>query len=88
MFLGINIFTVTESESSGPKSSQGLKLTVNQEAFIHMGEGWRGRPPELRKFMIKQKTDASSPRIRTINKVLCYGKFSKATITTHVVIKQ
>lgn len=25
MFLGINIFTVTESESSGPKSSQRLK---------------------------------------------------------------
>lgn len=47
-----------------------------------------GRPPELRKFMIKQKTDTFSPRSYTVNKVPCSSKLSKAAITTHIVIKQ
>lgn len=85
MFLGINIFIVTDSESSGPKSEA---LTSNQVAFITRVRV-AGRPPELRKFRMKQKTDTSRPRILIVNKLLCYGKLNTIAVTTiHMVIKQ
>lgn len=85
MFLGINIFIVTDSESSGPKSEA---LTSNQVAFITRVR-MAGRPPEVRKFRMKQKMDTSRPRILTVNKLLCYGKLNPIAVTTiHIIIKQ
>lgn len=84
------MFTVTESESSGPRSSQCLKHWPWTRRHLYRGEGWsREASWTLRKFMIKQKPNTLSSRIPAVDKVQCYSKLSKATITTTpMVIKQ
>ena len=71
MFLGINMFIVSERETSGPRSSQDRSPDPEAEGMYY--RGWVAEGGLLNSGVYGE-ADTSSPRILTINKAVNSAK--------------